>query len=167
MVTPRGSSRTGDASILTRSHYPTFNEFCRNPGLGGLLNYIARCMILVFLLQYGTRRHNGSPKCWHNVHVHNPGHTSSCLAQVLSCKPPTPKFPSRATDSTLHWEYRPRSSRESLPRVRNYHVTNVLFVLVMTITRFQRMQTHYGSIIGLKVGFQHIVILNSYKHVKA
>ncbi|KAK3337598.1 cytochrome P450 [Cercophora scortea] len=32
---------------------------------------------------------------------------------------------------------------------------------------FQRMQADHGSIIGLKVGAQNLVVLNSYKHVKA
>ncbi|GAB0138040.1 hypothetical protein EsDP_00006287 [Epichloe bromicola] len=33
--------------------------------------------------------------------------------------------------------------------------------------KFQSWQANYGSIIGLKIGSQNIVILNSYRHVKA
>ncbi|KAH6648012.1 cytochrome P450 [Truncatella angustata] len=38
---------------------------------------------------------------------------------------------------------------------------------VKAFLEFQRMQAEYGSIIGLKIGSQNFVVLNSYKHVKA
>ncbi|KAK9419088.1 putative Cytochrome P450 [Seiridium unicorne] len=38
---------------------------------------------------------------------------------------------------------------------------------VKAFLKFQRMQADYGSIIGLKIGSQNVVVLNSYKHVKA
>ncbi|KAF7557676.1 hypothetical protein G7046_g5968 [Stylonectria norvegica] len=38
---------------------------------------------------------------------------------------------------------------------------------VKAFLKFQTMQADYGSIIGLKMASQNVVILNSYKHVKA
>ncbi|OIW26904.1 cytochrome P450 [Coniochaeta ligniaria NRRL 30616] len=38
---------------------------------------------------------------------------------------------------------------------------------VKAFLKYQRMQAEYGSIIGLKIGSQNVVILNSYNHVKA
>ena len=38
---------------------------------------------------------------------------------------------------------------------------------IVTVYRFQQMQAKYGSIIGLKFGSQNVVVLNSYKHVRA
>lgn len=37
----------------------------------------------------------------------------------------------------------------------------------LTICRFHQWQADYGSIIGLKLASQNVVILNNYKHVKA
>jgi hypothetical protein len=38
---------------------------------------------------------------------------------------------------------------------------------IITFARFEQMKAQYGSILGLKLGSQNIVVLNSYKHVKA
>ena len=39
--------------------------------------------------------------------------------------------------------------------------------LVITTTRFHKFRADYGSIVGLKLGSQSVVVLNSYKHVRA
>jgi hypothetical protein len=42
-----------------------------------------------------------------------------------------------------------------------------LSVLALTTTRFHEFGAKYGSIIGLKLGSQNVVVLNSYEHVRA
>ena len=42
-----------------------------------------------------------------------------------------------------------------------------LWVLAITTTRFHELRADYGSIVGLKLGSQNVVVLNSYKHVRA
>jgi hypothetical protein len=42
-----------------------------------------------------------------------------------------------------------------------------LSVLAITTTRFHGFRADYGSIVGLKLGSQSVVILNSYEHVRA
>ena len=41
-----------------------------------------------------------------------------------------------------------------------------LSVLAITITRFHQFRADYGSIVGLKLGSQSLVVLNSYEHVR-
>lgn len=42
-----------------------------------------------------------------------------------------------------------------------------LSVPAITTTRFREFGADYGSIVGLKLGSQNVVVLNSYEHVRA
>ncbi len=59
-----------------------------------------------------------------------------------------------------------------VPRVKAFlkYVSAILpklSVLAITTTRFHEFRADYGSIVGLKLGSQSVVVLNSYKHVRA
>ena len=59
-----------------------------------------------------------------------------------------------------------------VPRVKAFlkYVSIVLprlAVFAITTVRFHEFGAEYGSIIGLKLGSQTVVVLNSYEHVRA
>jgi hypothetical protein len=59
-----------------------------------------------------------------------------------------------------------------MPRVKAFlkyacFILPVLSVLAITTTRFHEFRADYSSIVGLKLGSQSVVVLNSYQHVRA
>ena len=58
-----------------------------------------------------------------------------------------------------------------VPRVKAFKkyvsiIMTGLLILTLTTTRFHELGVDYGSIVGLKLGSQNVVVLNSYKHVR-
>lgn len=92
-------------------------------------------------------------------------HHVDCLliGEVLSFCTTTQKLSSRPCYPALYWKPTSDTSDESIPQV-------VLFIKPLRFmtdcqSRWEEWRKDYGSIIGLKLGSQNAVVLNSYKAV--
>jgi hypothetical protein len=74
-------------------------------------------------------------------------------------------FPPGPTTITLLGNISDLPSRKAF--LKYVLITVLSLSLPLTICRFHELTKEYGSIVGLKLGPQNVVVLNGYKHVRA
>lgn len=85
--------------------------------------------------------------------------------KIYSRKSATKKLPSWPFNGPITRELTSATFEKGVFEV--YTKYGVVVVSYLTRLRFHDLTNEYGSIVGLKLGPQNVVILNSYRHVKA